>query len=210
MFAVGHFGLGYLVGKTASKFLRVKLNIPLLFFASIFPDIDILFVPVLDHRGPIHSVAFLCALFVPLFVVYKKSAVVYFVAVLQHTLVGDFLTGGAQLMWPVSTDLYGLPIGTCDLISVVLELTFFVVCVAVMVKTKDVLFIFKHRPLNVFVSLILVAVLLPCVIGFHIYVPSLLLIPHIVYLVLFSSPVVTGLSAFVRRIVFGTQISQVD
>ncbi len=51
MYAVGHFALGYLTGKVAAKSLDVKINLPLLFLASVFPDIDIL-IPGLVHRGP--------------------------------------------------------------------------------------------------------------------------------------------------------------
>ena len=88
MYAVGHFALGYLTGKIASKSLAVKINLPLLFLASVFPDIDLL-IPGLEHRGPLHSVVFFFV---------KKRVAPYFVAVIQHSIIGDFLTGEIQLL----------------------------------------------------------------------------------------------------------------
>ena len=99
MFAVGHFALGYLTGKASSFFLKIPVSLPLLFLASVFPDTDILF-PFIEHRGPMHSVLFCCLVFVPFLLLYKKRVIPYFIAVLQHNLIGDFLTGGSQLLWP--------------------------------------------------------------------------------------------------------------
>jgi hypothetical protein len=55
MYAVGHFALGYLTSKIASKSLNVNINLPLIFLASVLPDIDLL-IPGLHHRGPLHSI----------------------------------------------------------------------------------------------------------------------------------------------------------
>jgi len=93
MYAVGHFALGYLTGKLAAKSLDVNINLPLLFLASVFPDIDIL-IPGLEHRGPLHSVILFCLIFLPIFAIYKKRAAPYFVAVIQHIIIGDYLIGG--------------------------------------------------------------------------------------------------------------------
>lgn len=192
MLAVGHFALGYLTGKIASKFLNVDFNLPLLFFVSVFPDIDLLITDLI-HRGLTHSLLFSCIIFIPLFLLYRKHAVVYFVALVQHSVIGDFLAGGAQLLWPLSSDYIGLHVSPTGDFVVVLELMFFLVSIAVLFKTRDVLFFLNHEPLNLFFSLLVVAVLLPCVVGFRISVPSLLLIPHAFYLLLFSMPLIVML-----------------
>jgi membrane-bound metal-dependent hydrolase YbcI (DUF457 family) len=94
MWAVGHLALGYLTGKATSKPLRENINIPLLFFASIIPDVDLL-IPVLEHRGPTHSLLVYALVLIPFFIIFGKRTTVYFVALTSHALLGDLVaTGG--------------------------------------------------------------------------------------------------------------------
>jgi hypothetical protein len=198
MYAVGHFALGYLTGKIASKPLKVNINLPLLFLASVFPDIDIL-IPGLQHRGPLHSVVLFCILFIPIFLLYKKRAVPYFVALIQHPLIGDYLTGGVQLLWPVSMSMYCIGSGLESLSNIALELVLFVVSVTVMFKTKDMFSLFKPHPLNMILSIPLIAVLLPTVISYPLSVPLVMLIPHLFYFVLFSFSILMNLKSILTK-----------
>jgi len=198
MYAVGHFALGYLTGKIASKSLAVKINLPLLFLASVFPDIDLL-IPGLEHRGPLHSVVVFCFLFIPMFLLYKKRAVPYFVAVIQHSIIGDFLTGGTQLLWPVSLDMYGLGIGIDSLNNIALEWVLFIISIILMFKAKDMLSLLKRNPSNLILSIPLMTVLLPSIITFPLYVPLVLLIPHLVYLFLFVFSIFVNLKAILTK-----------
>lgn len=190
MYAVGHFALGYLTGKLAAKSLDVNINFPLLFLASVFPDIDLL-IPGLEHRGPLHSVILFCLVFLPIFAIYKKRAAPYFVAVIQHIIIGDYLIGGdLQLLWPLTTNMYGFHVGMAGLINVALEWSLFLISMTFMIKTKDIFFLFKHHLSNMILAIPVLTVLLPTVISFPLYVPLALLIPHIVYLILFSIPII--------------------
>lgn len=189
MYAVGHFALGYLTGKLAAKSLDVNINFPLLFLASVFPDIDLL-IPGLEHRGPLHSVILFCLVFIPIFAIYKKRAAPYFVAVIQHIIIGDYLIGGdLQLLWPLTTNMYGFHVGIASLINVALEWSLFLISMTFMIKTKDIFFLFKHHSSNMILAIPVLTVLLPTIISFPLYVPLALLIPHIVYLILFSIPI---------------------
>jgi len=193
MYAVGHFALGYLTGKLASKSLDVNVNLPLLFLVSVFPDIDIL-IPGLVHRGPLHSVLLFCLVFLPIFAIYKKRAAPYFVAVIQHVIIGDYLIGGdLQLLWPLTPNTYGLYIGMGSLIHVVLEWCLFIISMTFMIKTMDIVFLFKPHPSNMILAIPVLTVLLPTVISFPLYVPLTLLIPHIIYLILFTIPIMIDL-----------------
>ena len=198
MYAVGHFALGYLTGKIASKPLKVNISLPLLFLASVFPDIDIL-VPGLPHRGPLHSIVLLCILFIPIFLLYKKRAVPYFVALILHPLIGDYLTGGVQLLWPVSMSMYGVGSGLESLSNIVIEWVLFVVSVTFMFKTKDVFSLFNHNPLNMILSIPLIAVLLPTVISYPLSIPLVLLIPHLFYFILFSFSILMDLKSILTK-----------
>ena len=184
MYAVGHFALGYLAGKVSSKSLKVNLNLPLVFLASVFPDIDLV-IPGLEHRGPLHSVIVYCLLFLPLFFHYRKRAIPYFLALTQHIIVGDFITGETQLLWPASVDMIGLGVDIASLTNIALEWVLFISCIAIMFKTKDVLLLFKQQSSNLILSLPVLTVLLPTVVSFPLYVPLELLVPHLVFLILF-------------------------
>jgi len=199
MYAVGHFALGYLTGKLTAKSLDINVNIPLLFLASVFPDIDIL-IPGLVHRGPLHSVILFCLLFLPIFAIYKKRAAPYFVAVIQHIIIGDYLIGGdLQLLWPLTTNTYGFNIGIASLTNIALEWGLFIISMTFMIKTKDIFFLFKPHPSNMILAIPVLTVLLPTVISFPLYVPLALLIPHIVYLILFTIPIIVDLKAMFRK-----------
>jgi hypothetical protein len=199
MYAVGHFALGYLTGKLTSKSLGVNVNLPLLFLASVFPDIDIL-IPCLVHRGPLHCVMLFCLVFLPIFAIYKKRAAPYFVAVIQHIIIGDYLIGGnLQLLWPLTTSTYGFHIGIASLTNIVLEWCLFVISMTFMVKTKDMFFLFKPHPSNMILAIPVLTVLLPTLISFPLHVPLALIIPHIVYLILFIIPIMVDLKVMFTK-----------
>ena len=200
MYAVGHFALGYLTGKVTAKSLDVNINIPLVFLASVFPDIDILLPDLVVHRGPLHSVLLFCLVFIPIFAVYKKRAAPYFVAVIQHIIIGDYLIGGdLQLLWPLTTDVYGLQIGMASLAHVALEWSFFLVSMAFMVKTQDIFYLFKTHTSNMILAVPVLTVLLPTILSFPLYVPLSLLFPHIVYLILLTIPIFLDLRKVFKK-----------
>ena len=195
MYAIGHFALGYLIGKITSKTLNIKINLHLLFLASILPDVDII-IPGLMHRGPLHSIMLFSILFTPIFLIYKKSVIPYFFAVIQHILIGDYLTGGGiQLLWPASMRMYGLNFGIESLTNIFLEVFLFLVSLTILFKTKDLFSLFKQNTSNMIISIPLFSVLLPTAISFPLYVPLVLLIPHLVYIVIFALSILRNLKS---------------
>ena len=185
MYAVGHLALGYLSGKAASRILNVNINIPLLFLVSVLPDIDLL-IPGIKHRGPLHSVIVFCFLFLPAFIFLGKRAIPYFVALIQHILIGDYLTGSTQLLWPITSNWYGLDIEITSLTNISIEWILFLTSITIMFKTKDVWLLFQHHPSNMILSIPVLTVLLPTLLSFPLYVPLELVLPHLIYLALFS------------------------
>ena len=189
MFAVGHLALGYILGKTTSKSLNVGLNIPLVLIASIIPDVDML-IPSLVHRGPTHSLILIFLFFLPAFVLYRERAAPYFVAVILHSIPGDYFTsGGVQLLWPLTPYWYGNGIKITSLTNIFIEWSLFLVFIAIMFKTKDVRVLFQHHVSNMLLSIPVLTVLLPVLLSFPISVPLELVIPHAIYLVLFAASV---------------------
>ena len=203
MFAIGHFALGYLTGKGSSRLLKAKINLPLLLVASILPDIDLilqLINPTLFmHRGPTHSIITFTVLLIPFFIIYKKQAVPYYAALLSHSLIGDFFTGGIKLFWPVSNGWFGnnlIPMGgSADVIA---ELALFAVATTIMFKAKDLQALIRPKNHNLTLIIVFGAVLAPLLSAgraFESSLPLLLVAPSIFWLILFSYSMLVELRA---------------
>ncbi len=212
-FAVGHMALAYLLGKVSSKPLHLKPNIPLILVLSIVPDADLIlqwFTQVDIHRGPTHSIITAVLIFAPVFILYGKRAVPYFLAFISHALIGDFFIGGQiQLFWPLSTQPIGLHelgyyyISIFSKINVFLELTLFTLAIAVMVKTKDFQVFFTKSKMNLVLIIPVFTVLLPTTIGYPFSSPLFFTVPllalaHLFYLILFSLSISTVLLSLLR------------
>jgi hypothetical protein len=192
--------LAYLLGKPAAKLLKVDLNVPLILVLSLIPDVDILFKGFIPHRGPVHSVISAVIVFVPFFVFYRKRAVPYFLGLVSHSLIGDFLVGGQiMLFWPLTSAEFGLHelgsyfIAINDLVNIALELVLFVVVTLIMFKADDLGAFFRGKKSNLLLGIPIFAVLLPSVARFPLNVPILLIPPHLFYLIMFSVSVLITL-----------------
>jgi membrane-bound metal-dependent hydrolase YbcI (DUF457 family) len=192
LFAIGHFALGYLFGKYSAKLVNTKLNFALLFTASILPDIDFMFLQIIKHRGPTHSILFCILLFVPLFIKYKKKALPYFVALISHSLIGDiFSGGGSQLLWPLSNQLiYISNFSVTSNTQIALEIALFLISTIVMLASKDIKKIITQKSNILYWILPLGSVLGPILLTSEYYtqLPALLFIPSLYYtgLILFT------------------------
>lgn len=214
MFAVGHMAIAYLLGKGSSKGLRVKLNIPILLVLSILPDIDIVYDFLTGseiHRGPTHSIVVAALAFIPIFIIYRKQAIPYFLGLISHPLIGDFFIGGnLQLFWPISTNTYGLhELGSYNIsifspLNIALELTLFIIATLVLYKTGNWKAFFTSNKTNLVLIIPIATVLLPSTIGYP-FSSSLLIsepalaMAHLFYLVLFSIAVAKTLSSMYRK-----------
>ena len=214
MFAVGHMAIAYLLGKVSSKTLRTNLNIPILLVLSILPDVDIIYDFLTGselHRGPTHSIVVAIIAFIPLFILYRKRAIPYFLALISHPLMGDFFIGGRlQLFWPLSTNQYGLHelgsyyIGITDPVNIALELSLFMIATLVLYRSGDWKVFFKSNKTNLILIIPIATVLLPSTIGYPFNAPLLLTEPllaiaHLFYLVIFSIAVLKTLSYLYKK-----------
>jgi membrane-bound metal-dependent hydrolase YbcI (DUF457 family) len=206
--------LAYLLGRGSSKALHTKVNIPLLMVLAILPDIDIIFDFLTGaeiHRGPTHSIIAAALIFIPIFIIYRKKAVPYFLALISHALIGDFITGGQlQLLWPFSSAQFGLHeagfpyIGIYSPINITLELTLFLIATFVLYRTGDWKVFFRGNTSNLVLIIPLTTVLLPSIIGYPFSQPLFFTVPllalaHLFYLVLFSIAVLKTLGRLYRK-----------
>lgn len=196
-FAVGHMALGYLTSKASSKALDVRINVSLIFLGSILPDIDLLLG--LQHRGPTHSLIVYATIFVPVFFLFGKRVVPFFASLAQHSLLGDLLTGGGvQLLWPVFSRQYGMPVQITSGLSITLEWVVFLASLALLWKTKDVAGLFQHHPYNLLLTVPLVALILPAFLSFPLTVPPVLIVPHLVFLAILAFSVILDIKGALK------------
>jgi hypothetical protein len=136
---------------------------------------------------------------------YRKRAVPYFLALISHSLLGDFFIGGQlQLFWPFSSDTYGAQqigsyyINIYSPVNIVLEVTLFAAAMLMLYKTRDWKIFFRSDKTNLVLIIPMATVLLPSTIGYPFTSPLILSQPilalaHIFYLVLFSIAVLKTL-----------------
>jgi membrane-bound metal-dependent hydrolase YbcI (DUF457 family) len=201
MFAVGHMSIAYLLGKGSSKALKTKIFLPLLLVLSILPDVDIIFDYLLGieiHRGPTHSIVVAALVFIPIFIYYRKKAIPYFLALISHSVIADFIIGGqVELFWPLTSSQFGLHelggpyINIWDPLNIAAEVILFIIAMALLYKTGDWRVFFKADKRNLVLFIPIVCVLLPSTIGYP-FEDSLLVtsptlaIAHLIYLALFT------------------------
>jgi hypothetical protein len=149
--------------------------------------------------------------FLPLFVIYRKRAIPYFLGLISHPLIGDFLTGGRlQLFWPFSTTEYGLHelgsyyISITDPVNIALELSLFAIATIILFKSGDWKVFFKSNKTNLVLIIPIATVLLPSTIGYPFSAPLLLTEPilalaHLFYLVIFSIAILKTLFFMYRK-----------
>jgi membrane-bound metal-dependent hydrolase YbcI (DUF457 family) len=204
-FAVGHIAFAYLSSKASATALKTRLVIPLALTLSVIPDIDILFgartgALFLEHRGPTHSLITSLLVFAPFFVVYRRKAIPYFVALVQHSLVGDYIAGGQiQLLWPLTTQYFGTTIQIKSITNMAIEWTMFLASMIVMLMAKDFATFFRQHRSNLILAIPTFTVLLPPILSYPLDVPVLLVPPHVVYAVMFSAAILVELAAILKN-----------
>jgi len=167
----------------------------------MLPDIDLVMWRFgLEHRGPTHSLVLFFMFFIPIFLVFRKKAFPYFVALAQHTLIGDLLTGnGVQLLWPLSCNWYEIRLigSATSTTNIIVEWIAFLTSMLLLFKFKDVWLLIKPNKSNlalsvpwVFVSFSLLVFAAPFLnfqrIQYYYYFPNALIIPHIAFFLLFT------------------------
>jgi membrane-bound metal-dependent hydrolase YbcI (DUF457 family) len=174
------------------------VNLPLLFAASVLPDIDLL-LRFLMHRGPTHSLITITVLMIPFFVIYRKQAIPYYAASLSHVFIGDFITGGVQLFWPLSHNFFGaLNFEVTSLPIAITELVLFAITLPIMYKLGDLQTLSKPHNRNWALIIPFGAVLGPLLSagrGQESSLPILLVVPSLFYIGLFSYSMFVELKA---------------
>ena len=171
---------------------------PLLFAASVLPDIDLL-LRFLMHRGPTHSLLVITALMIPFFIIYRKQAIPYYAAMLSHVFLGDYFTGGIELFWPVSHGWCGaLNFDVTSLPSASVELALFISTIPIMFKLGDLQAFLNPDNKNWTLIIPLGATIVPLLsLGQDAEnaLPTILAVPSLFYISLFACSMFVSLRA---------------
>jgi len=128
--------------------------------------------------------------FIPIFIIYRIKAVPYFIALTQHSLVGDFIAGGRiQMFWPITTQYYGTHICIKSPTNITIEWIMFIAFIIAVFKTHDTTIFNKPHNSNLILAIPTFTVLLPTFLAFPMDVPLALVLPHIAYLILFLTSI---------------------
>jgi len=134
-------------------------------------------------------------------VLYRERAAPYFMAMAQHSILGDYITGGGtQLLWPLIPQWYGIGIQMMSLANVFIEWALFLMFMTIMFKTKDIRILFQRHASNILLSIPILTVLLPTLLSFPVSVPLELVIPHIIYLILFAFSTIIDFQYILKRL----------
>lgn len=82
-------------------------SLPLIFAASILPDLDFVFHPLFVHHTITHSITFWALFYIPIFIFKRLAAVPYIIATFSHFLIGDIITGTPMLFYGLSDQTFG-------------------------------------------------------------------------------------------------------
>ncbi|MEM1951289.1 MAG: metal-dependent hydrolase [Candidatus Nitrosocaldus sp.] len=105
MLLVGHAVWAYVIARSLSSVLNIRINPYLVMLLGMVPDVDILLQEYIRHRSITHSIIFWSIAFIPFFIVYRKRSIPYFTAVVQHIMLGDVIVASTNILWPLRYDV---------------------------------------------------------------------------------------------------------
>ncbi len=140
----------------------------------------------------------------PLFAVYRKVAVPYFLALISHALIGDYLTGNVRLLWPLMQEfrfnMNGYVIDIRSPVNIALEWTLFALMLVAMLKSGDMQDFFRQHMSNLILAVPIFTVLLPTFLSVPLEVPLWLVPPHIFLTLLFFVSIVIELRGLLKSV----------
>lgn len=156
----------------------------MIFALSVLPDVDFL-IPGMLHRGYTHSIIVITLLFLP-FLLFRKRKIFfpYFTALTQHILADLFSTGKLLLLWPITQRFYGYQISTQ--LDVTFEWVLFIAYIILILYTGDLKQLSEFKLTSLLLVVPISSILLPVFLNFPIRPPTELIIPHYIFLLIFT------------------------
>jgi len=137
--------------------------------------------------------------FIPIFAIYHRKAIPYFIALITHSLIGDYIVGGRiQLLWPITTQFYGTGISIKSQTNITTEWIIFLSSIIIMLETKDASTFFQQHNSNLVLFIPTFTVLMPTFLSFPLDVPLWLIPPHLFYMFLYSASIILDMTKVLR------------
>ena len=159
---------------------------------------------MLQHSGPTHSIILILAIAFPAILVWKEQTIPYLAALISHPLLGDYLTypmraPGVQLFFPLTSSWFSAGFEAARLTYVYFELALFATFLMLLLATRDITTLIKHHRSNLLLAIPIPTVLLPVFMQFPIPVPPELIIPHLIYMALFTLSILMDWKAILTK-----------
>jgi hypothetical protein len=84
--------------------------------------------------------------------------------------------------------------------GITLELTVFLASLIIMIATRDLTALLKPRASNLILAIPTFTVILPTFLSYPIQVPTWLITPHVIYLVMFSTSILIAMPKAIKNI----------
>lgn len=107
MLFAGHMALAYFINQILNRKFQFYFSLPLLFCASVLPDLDFLFSSVIPHHTLTHSLTFWSLICLSLIIIKRLNGLPYVAAILSHFMIGDIITGNPTLFYGLSNQTFG-------------------------------------------------------------------------------------------------------
>jgi hypothetical protein len=110
------------------------------------------------------------------------------------------LGGRFQLLWPITTQYYGIGVSVTSQTGLTLELTAFLASLIIMVAARDLATLIRPRVSNLVLAIPTFTVILPTFLSYPMQVPTWLIPPHIIYLAMFSTSILIAIPKAMGKI----------
>jgi hypothetical protein len=157
MYLLGHIAIGYLVAWAFARWRKQKISLWIAFTVGIVPDYDILFQGLgLLHHTYTHSLLLWAPIAVAL-ILWKRNTLPYVAGIMSHLLIGDFLVSSILPLLPLNNISIGLRLGMPSTADALLEPTFLLLMLIVMLLNGDIRRTFSGERRNLLMVIPLVS-----------------------------------------------------
>ena len=123
------------------------------------------------------------------------------IAIVSHPLLGDYLTrtsrmSGVQILYPLTSKWFSTGSTTWQAIYTYTEIALLATFLIIATVTKDIKTLTRHHPSNLLLLIPISTAFLPVFTQFPIPVPTELIIPHIIVMLLLSLSIIADLRHF--------------
>lgn len=124
----------------------------------------------------------------------------YFAALVQHTLLGDYISGPVMMLWPLTRRQFGLGFRMSGSLNIALEWGGFLTCLILMQKTGDLKRLLTPHSINLLLAVPMAEMFVHVLYPFGNPLPLELFIPYLICVGIFLVSILIDLKQKVEKI----------